>query len=177
MINKELLALSLLPLTQSTLKRLLHYDAETGVFTWIDQINPNHKRGDVAGRLNKSRGYIDISIGGTRYKANRLAFMYMEGCFPEYIGDHDDGNKSNNSWKNLRRATFCQNGWNTKLGSDNKSGVKGLTWCNFYNMWRCSIQFNGKTKSKRFKLEDKEFAIEWLINIRQQLHGEFANNG
>ena len=70
-----------LTLTQETLKRLIEYDPETGIFT---------KEGNVIGCFSDT--YTRIMILGKRYKAGRLAWFYMTGEWPEQI-DHINGRK------------------------------------------------------------------------------------
>ncbi len=66
-------------LTQARLKELLHYDPETGVFTWrVRSCNRWPTPGRVAGTPD-GKGYLMVVIDGQRYKCHRLAFLYMAG--------------------------------------------------------------------------------------------------
>jgi hypothetical protein len=69
-------------LTYERLREMLNYDQETDVWTW--RKSPQHKTkvGDVAG--GKSRKTSDqICIDGRNYMRRRLAYMYVNGAFPE----------------------------------------------------------------------------------------------
>ena len=69
-------------LTQSLLKELLHYDPDTGVFTWVGQDNRHSQfLGKDAGSTN-TYGYLEIRVSGARHKAHRLVFLYMTGEIP-----------------------------------------------------------------------------------------------
>lgn len=60
-------------LTAGNLRKLLTYDAETGLFVWLVDRANLAKAGDTAGTSGPA-GYVYIMIGGRRYRAHRLAF-------------------------------------------------------------------------------------------------------
>ena len=99
-----------LSLTAERLKELLHYDADTGVFTRVKTVNNRTKAGEVAGRLN-SDGYISISVDNVTHTAHRLAFLWMEGEYPSHAEpiDHINGIRNDNRWANLRQVTLQEN--------------------------------------------------------------------
>ena len=66
-------------LTQSQLQERLHYDPETGNFTYLKSSGGNSIAGTTAGHLKE--GYIRIKILGTSYYAQRLVWLYMYGEF------------------------------------------------------------------------------------------------
>ena len=59
--------------------------------------------------------------------------------------DHIDNDPSNNKIENLRWATRQENIWNRRIPSDNKSGIKGVSWCNQTQKWRAQIHVDGIT--------------------------------
>lgn len=124
-------------LTQKRLKELLHYDPYTGVFTWVakSSIQSRIKIGDVAGGVDKSNGYVKVRVDGKKYKAHRLAFLYMTGNWPSDQVDHIDHVRSNNAWANLREATFEVNGRNASLRSNNSSGHNGIYYHKSRKRW------------------------------------------
>jgi len=126
-------------LTQKRLKELLHYDPETGVFTWVKTVNREVKRGDVAGYINKELGYRLIGICGKCYYASRLAWLYMEGYFPENVADHRDRVRDNDRWDNLRHISRQCNSRNCKLSIKNKSGITGVSWSKRYQKWTANV--------------------------------------
>jgi len=132
-------------LTQSRLKELLHYDPETGIFYWKKKRPGGVLIGDVAGH-KEDRGYIRIKVDNRRYLAHRLAFLYIEGYFPENEVDHIDGHPSNNKWENLREVSHSCNIRNCKIQSNNSSGVKGVRYNKRYTPkhWKTTIRTSGK---------------------------------
>lgn len=112
-------------LTQERLKDLLHYDPETGVFTWR-VAKRGIRAGAVAGAVHKDSGYILIGIDKKSYRAQRLAWLYMTGEWPPALVDHRNLDRADNRWANLRAATRAQNNANTRSRAHNKLGIKGV---------------------------------------------------
>lgn len=127
---------------QDILKEMLHYDPETGVFTWIQKKARLIRVGDEAGTVD-AKGYRRIRINRQAYAAHRLAFLYMIGEFPPNEVDHIDGIRSNNKWANLRPATKNENAQNRKATSAN-GRLLGVTYHKAQQRWRAQIRTNGK---------------------------------
>ena len=130
-------------LTQKQLKEILHYNPETGIFTWLVKTANRIKIGDVAGSTN-SCGYISIKIKYNRYLAHRLAWLYMTGGWPKHQIDHIDHIRNNNRWVNFRGATHQENHKNQSLPKNNISGICGVFWENRAKKWRAQITVSGK---------------------------------
>jgi hypothetical protein len=109
-------------LTQDELKAVLHYDPQTGDFTYL-QTRGRRVRGDKAGSM-KGDGYWGICINGKHYRAHRLAWFYMTGKWPKVLIDHKNGDPLDNRFDNLREATHAENCQNLK--SANKRSGTGL---------------------------------------------------
>ena len=161
-------------LTQEYLKSILHYNQDTGVFTWKVSKAQRIKSGDVAGWVHN--GYTEIEINNKKYKAHRLAWLYVNGEIPKKLIDHIDGNRSNNKISNLREATHQTNSENYKMPRTNKSGVKNVSWYKNFNKWVVSISVK-KTKKTIGYFDDLEFAELVAIEARNKYRGEFANHG
>lgn len=116
-----------MPITQQRLKELLHYDPNTGIFTWLVDKGPR-KAGERAGGIcfNKADNYAPwrITIDKTLYGAHRLAWLYVYGEMPTML-DHINRNPSDNRICNLRIATLAQNMQNTKRAKG-KAGLRGV---------------------------------------------------
>lgn len=127
---------------QEYLKKIIHYEPETGVFIWKVSMGPRAMAGSRAGTTN-SEGYNIITIEGARYQAHRLAWLYMTGSFPKEL-DHRNRDRSDNRWPNLRKATRSQNMQNTGVQRNNTSGARGVK--REYGKWAARIYVNGEEK-------------------------------
>jgi hypothetical protein len=134
-------------LTQERLKELLTYDPLTGIFRWINDSGRygRIKAGTKAGSNgNGSQGYIEIGLDGKKYKAHRLAILYVEGNWPPDEVDHMDGVRVNNRYSNLRKATFLQNRSNLKRYETNTSGFAGVSFHKRVGKWQARISSGAK---------------------------------
>jgi hypothetical protein len=145
-------------ITQKQIKRLLHYNPRTGIFTWLERKPDMFEDGKMfskeiicnqwnakwagkeAGCL--SHGYISIGINNRKYGAHILAYIYMTGKQPNKDIDHNNRNRNDNSWINLRPANNSQNRANSKIYENNTSGFKGVTLHG--NKYQAQIQVNNK---------------------------------
>jgi hypothetical protein len=137
-------------LQHARLLELLHYDPETGQFTWRVDPNPIKKgrtqAGDVAGTLT-SCGYVSINIQGTHYYAHRLAVFYVTGEWPSHEIDHKNGKRADNCWLNLRHATEKQQRENATPQRRSQSGVRGVYWFKRTQQWRAVINHDKRAFS------------------------------
>jgi hypothetical protein len=158
-------------ITQEELKRVLHYEPETGVFTWLVSCGAA-AAGSMAGHLHVS-GYVYIKILRTKYKAHRLAHLYMTGKWPIHDIDHFNRVKDDNRWGNLRPATKSQNQSNVGLRLDNTSGLKGLSWNSGRQCW--VVQVGGECGEHSSRHKCKLNAVATLYRLQKIIHGEFSN--
>ena len=110
-------------LTQDELKSLVHYDQDTGLFTW--KVKRQGRNKPNLGWI-ESKGYVEICIAQKRLKAHRWAWFYVYGELPNQI-DHINGTKDDNRLCNLRVVTTKQNLENRGAPKNNTSGFKGVT--------------------------------------------------
>ena len=112
-------------LTCELLKEILHYDPISGKFHWLKMLSNRSPVGSECTRMSK--GYINIRIGTRNYQANRLAWLYMEGYWPEHEIDHINRDRADNRWCNLRHVTHRCNSTNIPVKSNNKTGITGVS--------------------------------------------------
>lgn len=162
--------------TADIVKSLLNYNAETGVFTWrVERGGGRRRAGDVAGSIDGG-GYRQIRVNGARYKANRLAFLYMTGEWPIRQIDHKDGDRLNDRWDNLREAGTGENARNRKTPTNNTTGFKGVSMDKKTGRFRATICHNGRWISLGFFASAIE-AHKAYIAKASELFGEFARTG
>lgn len=129
-------------ITADELRRLLNYDPKTGVFTNRTFRGLRALEGAEAGNIT-SNGYIDVTIRKRKYKAHRLAWLYVYGEWPENNIDHINRIKTDNRISNLRDVTQAENGRNKSTHKNNTSGVTGVDY--HKGQWRARIRVNRKS--------------------------------
>lgn len=124
------------------MKELLHYNPETGVFTWLKN-RGIAKAGSIAGRIDR-KGYVYIKVNISARHAARLAFLYMTGEWPPELVDHINGVRSDNRWSNLRAVNNGQNKQNIRVANKNNksSGLLGASKQD--GRWAAKINVGGK---------------------------------
>lgn len=130
-------------LTAERLREILHYDPETGFFTWL--IKPSRKiaLGSLAGSAS-ANGYRVIRVDGNLYQAHRLAWFYVHGRWPIAEIDHINRDKAENRLINLREATRPQNMHNTLIRSSNKTGFVGVSMAVVVGKFQAHYRRDGK---------------------------------
>jgi hypothetical protein len=155
-------------LTAEYLRKVLHYEPETGnFFHAVTQPGGNAQFGQLAGSIGKD-GRRRIRVGGKKYLANRLAWLYVHGEWPEDQLDHRNGQRDEDRIGNLRPANNSQNMANRKYNGKSRSGIKGI---HLRKDGRFTAHCNGWA-SKSFKTLDE--AITARRKAEVELQGEFA---
>jgi len=152
-------------LTHERLRELLHYDPETGVFTW--RVTRGRALvGAVAG-FNGAHGYRYIKIDQVNHFEHRMAWLYVHGSHPLGEIDHKNEAKADNRIANLRDVSRMQNMHNQRAARrGNLSGLRGVDW--HQGKWQARIQVNkraiylGVFEAKELAKEFRDLAAEML---------------
>lgn len=163
-------------ITREDVLAVLDYDPITGVFTWKPR--PHDKRwtvryaGKQAGVLESS-GYRQIKVRGKLRMAHRLAWLIMTGVWPEEWIDHENLDRDDNSFDNLRQATKSQNHANRRAYRTSKTGLKGASFNARTGKYRAQISHGGKVYwLGAFETPEEAHAV-YALAARER-HGEFA---
>ncbi len=124
------------------LEKILTYDKNSGIFTWI-RSGHGIKKGSIAGSVNKT-GHIRINIDKKQYQISHLARLFEYGTMPLKMIDHINGNPLDNRIVNLREASYTDNNKNKAIGKNNLSGVLGVSWFKAGNKWKAYITIDKK---------------------------------
>ena len=95
-------------LTHERLLSLLHYDPETGIWTWLSNRGGTARKGSRAGAID-TYGYRQIKVDCVGYLSARLAWFYVKGEWPAVEIDHENRVRADDRWSNLREATRLEN--------------------------------------------------------------------
>ena len=157
-------------ITQDEVRALFEY--RDGKLYWR-QPRFGARRGAEAGTVG-SHGYRQIVVDGKFYRTHRLIFLMHHGYLPKFI-DHIDGNRSNDRVENLRAANIRQNGLNSKIRKDSRTGVKNVTFSKSANKFAVRLMVDGVRKTIGF-FDDIELAELAAREARELFHKEFARH-
>lgn len=165
-------------ITQEELKKFLHYNPETGIFVWLIKPAKSIRIGDVAGTVHIDKGgknYIRIRLNHKRYRAHRLSWLYMTGEFPDNDIDHINGDGIDNRWSNLRDVTATENKKNTRIQSNNTSGICGVRLDTRSEKWIAVIKVN--YNKKHLGCFDNIFEAACARKNAEVIYGFHKNHG
>lgn len=154
-------------LTAERLRELLHYDANTGVFTWRINRKGGVKAGQTAGCL-ANNGYLVVRLDGKLYLAHRLAWLYVHGAWPQNKVDHKSRIKTDNRIDNLRNASDHLNSHNTTIRPLAGTYRMGLDR-NLKKPWGAKIFAFGKAENLGYFATPEEAHKAYLL-AKDRLH-------
>lgn len=153
-------------ITAERLRELVHYDPETGVFTW--------KVGREAGKVAGSNGghkYRRLWLDGRLHYAHRMAWLWVHGEMPRVI-DHINGDGYDNRLANLRSCSQAQNIANGKKRSSNNSGFVGVRFRPEKGKWQARLMVNYRETHVGY-FDTLQEACEARRKAAQEKFGEF----
>jgi hypothetical protein len=157
-------------------KELFDYDPETGILRWRVSIGSRGK-GSVAGTPSSDGRYLAVRYKGKYYQVSRLAFLWMIGRWPEPEADHQNLDKLDNRWCNLREATKSQNAANRAALHTNKVGFKGVIRVTRYGVtkYEARIRVNGRQQHLG-RFDTAQEAHQAYVIAAEAAHGNFARS-
>ena len=161
----------MLELAREEVRRLFSY--QDGFLVWRVTNSARNVAGNIAGSKG-GEGYWSIGIGGHKYRAHRLIWVFFNGAIPEGKQiDHADGNRLNNRIENLRIASHAENVRHRKHQKNNTSGERGVFFNKPLSKWTVQIRKNGKLHHFGC-FSDYDEAVSVARAKRLELHGEFS---
>jgi len=158
------------------------FEYRDGDLYWKEQPKNQVDISKPAGSITGSAGYRQIKIKGKDYKAHRLIYQMFNEQWDitdtsrDNSIDHADNDKLNNNIDNLRVATNSQNKANSGEYKNNTSGESNVYWNKSLGKWQVQFSVN-KNYHYGGLFVNKEDAVAKAIQMRDELHGEFANHG
>lgn len=155
-------------LTHERACEMLNYDKDTGIFTWR-VYRRGVQRGKPVGSYT-TKGYILITIDGCTYRAHRIAWLIVNGSWPQDQIDHINGIRDDNRISNLREAKNpCNQENQRKARSDNKIGLLGVIWNKQCNKFQAHIVVKGKQRHLGYFLDAND-AHSAYVSAKRLLH-------
>ena len=110
-------------ITQADLLDVFDYNEHTGELRrkWTTS---QGDKGDLA-TYRHNEGYLQLTIGRKEYLAHRVIWFMKTGHWPIQV-DHEDHDRRNNVWKNLRDVPSRTNQMNMGKKRTNTSGATGV---------------------------------------------------
>ena len=155
-------------LTAARLREVLHYDPDTGIFTWLKRVANRVQIGDIAGAVG-GPGYRSTTVDGRKYTMHRLAWLYAYGSWPSGDIDHINGVRLDNRMSNLRDVSRSMNLENQRSASArNRSGLLGVSVAR-HGKWEATIKVRG-TRYHLGIFDTPEVAHAAYILAKRRLH-------
>jgi hypothetical protein len=163
------------------------YEPDTGKVIWLERENNKQftskfagkEAGKVSAHGNSFYRYLGFKIDGKtkNVAAHTVAMIHIHGEYPKHGDevDHIDGDGLNNRAENLRLVDHSTNGKNSRLMSNNKSGISGVRWDEKRKYWISLVRVNKKSKILAFT--EDFFEACCLRKSAERKHNYHENHG
>ena len=131
--------------------------------------------GDISGLAGglTSNGYVSLCFKGQKYQAHRVVWCWVTGSDAgAFEVDHQDRNRSNNRFSNLRLANSAENKYNASKRPHSKQPLKGVERTQA-GSYRARIRVGGIRRSLGTYGTAEEAGAAYA-KAAAELHGEFA---
>jgi hypothetical protein len=155
-------------LTHERLLELLAYDPATGVFTRRVDVGGRAKRfkaGTVAGCVDRSVGYVRITVDGRHLWAHRLAWFYVHGAWPLGQVDHINRERVDNRIANLRDVPQA-------INLQNRADARGVCWEPHRRKWRATVSVENRNRFLG-RFDTEEAARAAYLSAKRAAHPGF----
>ena len=171
------------------LRKLLRYEPLTGKLFWRKRGVEWFKktgRGGCQGEANRwnarwadKEAFTAINDDGYRHgvllgkylRAQRVIWAMETGEWPDDEVDHEDRDRANNRFGNLRLVTRIENMKNTGMPKNNTSGFTGVSWRKQTNKWHAKIGLSGESVHLGyFSKRSDAIAARKAANVKYGFH-------
>tara|TARA_R110000868_G_C10667726_1_gene746321 strand:+ start:213 stop:728 length:516 start_codon:yes stop_codon:yes gene_type:complete len=165
-------------LTKEEVTKVISYNPETGEFMRLVGTGKGAKKGTITkGSIDKSNGYLCLSVCGVQFYSHRLAWFLTYGNWPTQTIDHINRDRADNRISNLRDVSYSDNNLNMGIRSSNTSDCQGVSWHGKGKKWLAQIKRYGKyyylglfeSKEKAKELHDfvaEEIALGGYVALK-----------
>lgn len=151
--------------TRKQFDALLSYNPRTGKFRWKKQ---PPKYSTITHHLHRNV----IRVAGYWCHSARIAWLLTHGRWPRGDVDHINGNSRDDRIENLRDIAHSKNGVNSKLRTNNTTGITGVTrYKRTPKWWSAQIGIRGKKVHLGYFLTKTEARAAYLTAARQYVGG------
>lgn len=134
-------------------------------------VHYNAKKGDIAGTVDKSTGYLRVNFCGKVHYVHRLIWTLHHGSEPNGFIDHINGCKTDNRIENLRVVDNRVNMQNLKHARvDSKTGVLGVTICKTTGKYVARLRHPDGKYLSLCRTDSLEDAKQSYLAAKRELH-------
>jgi hypothetical protein len=171
-------------LTRDNVRELLDYAPATGLLIWRVRDRKwfpsdgswkmwNRRfSGLRTGAATANQGYATVVLLGKHYLAQRIIWLWMTGEWPGEI-DHENHDRADNRWANLRDAGRADNRKNLSKYANNTSGVCGVRQRD--SKWQAYIRVGGHLR--HLGLFENEMDASVARKAAEVTYGFHENHG